>query len=362
MRRSEQEDICRTAYSTATPLLLLAALLLSAIASVSAGGQYFLHTLSSLVSVSASFTAFFGFSLPWSVAARRIRTSGAALAGYAGCADIAQTKEIVITDSDLFPPGSMRFSSINVLEGIPQHKVIIAAASLIFASGSGASALFEELVERRDYNVPDPREYTIHESGGLSGVVNGEHADVGPARFMNLQGIRLPRNLSAKNSICVALSGELVGVFQIEYTPFTSVQDALVTLLRGRAAPLFAVRDFNITPKMIHDLFKLPSTNFHFPTYRERSRIRLTADSPADAVVARKGMLPYVEAAEAGRRLHSTSRIVTILSLIGSVTGMLILFMLCRTGAFDTASVGNVFSFMLLWALPAVLLSYSGGK
>lgn len=362
VRRSEQHDICRTVYTTAAPFMILAALVFSAIASVTAGGQFFLHTLSALLSVSASFAAFFGFSLPWSVAARRLRSSGAAVAGFAGCTDIAHTREIVITDSDLFPPGSMRFSAINVLEGMPQHKVIIAAASLIFTSGGGASDLFEELVERRGYNVPEPREYSVHESGGLSGVVNGEHVDVGPARFMNLQGIRLPRNLPAKNAVCIAISGELVGVFQIEYTPFTSVQDALVILLRGRFAPLFAVRDFNITPKMVHDLFKLPSTNFHFPSYRARSRIRLEAGSPADAVITRKGMLPYVESAEAGRRLYSTSRIVTILSLIGSSIGMVILFLLCRTAAFDTASVGNALSFMLLWALPAVILSYSGGK
>jgi hypothetical protein len=36
---------------------------------------------------------------------------------------------------------------------------------------------------------------------------------------------------------------------------------------------------------------------------------------------------------------------------------MFILFLLCRAGSFDTANAGNVLSFMLLWALPAVILS-----
>ena len=215
---------------------------------------------------------------------------------------------------------------------------------------------------RNGSRVPEPREYTLHESGGLSGIVNGEHAEVGPARFMNLQGVRLPLNIPPKNTVCVALGGELVGVFVIEYTPTTSVQDALVTLLRGRITPVFAVRDFNITPKMIHDLFKLPSVNFNFPSYRDRVRIRPDDAAPVSAVIKRRGMLPLVETAEAGRRLYSGARLITVLSLIGSVIGMAIVFLLCRTEAFDTASVRNVLSFMFLWALPAALLAYGRGK
>lgn len=362
VRRSEGQDICRATYASAAPIILLAALLLSIAASVGGNSGYFLHTFSALVSVGSSFAAFFGFSLPYSIAARRLRAAGAAIAGYAGCADIAKTRELIVTDGDLFPPGTMRFSAINILEGVPQQKVIIAASSLIFAANSGAAPLFEELCERRGCHVTAPREYSIHESGGLSGIVNAEHVDVGPARFMNLQGIRLPQNMTAKNAVCVAISGELVGVFIIDYTPFSSVQEALVSLLRGRFSPVFAVRDFNITPRMVHDLFKLPSTNFNFPAYRDRTRISPDPDRPIDAVVTRSGMLPFVEAAEAGRRLYANARASTILSLIGAAIGMVILFLLCRTGAFDTASVGNALMFMLLWSLPAVILSYGRGK
>ena len=73
-------------------------------------------------------------------------------------------------------------------------------------------------------------------------------------------------------------------------------------------------------------------------------------------------MLPLVETAEAGHRLYSGARLITVLSLIGSVIGMAIVFLLCRTEAFDTAGVRNVLSFMFLWALPAALLAYGRGK
>lgn len=359
VRRSEGQDFCQSAYAAAAPFLLLAALILSLIASLGGRGN-FLHIFSALLSVSASFAAFFTFPLPWSIAARRLRSSGAALAGWNGCADIGKTRRIVISDEDLFPAGTTKFKEINVQEGVFLGKVVASTAALITASGSGVSGLFEELVERRGYHIPPVDEFSVHEGGGLSGMVGGENVLVGSAGFMNLMGIRLPQNLQANNSICCAISQELVGVFVLDYIPVTSVQDALVTLMRGRTQTVFAIRDFNITPRMISRLFRMPTENFNFPSFRERYRMQgVSADgnAPIAAVITRSGMLPLVEAAETGRKVYNTTRIGTIIDLIGSIVGMLIMFLLCRAGAFDTASAGNVLSFMFLWALPVAILS-----
>ncbi|MGM9615118.1 MAG: hypothetical protein ACI3W7_06315 [Oscillospiraceae bacterium] len=359
VRRSEGQDFCQSAYASAAPLLLLAALILSLAASLGGRG-HFLHTFSALLSVSASFAAFFTFSLPWSIAARRLRSTGAALAGWDGCADIGKTRRIVISDEDLFPAGTTKFKEINVQEGVFLGKVVASTAALITASGSSVAGLFEELVERRGYHIPPVDEFTIHEGGGLSGIVGGENVLVGSAGFMNLKGIRLPQNLQANNSICCAISQELVGVFVLDYIPVTSVQDALVTLMRGRTQTVFAIRDFNINPRMISRLFRLPTEKFNFPPFRERCRMHdVSADgnAPIAAVITRSGMLPLVEAAESGRKVYNTTRIGTIIDLAGSIIGMLIMFLLCRAGTFNTASVGNVLSFMFLWALPVAILS-----
>ena len=359
VRRSESQDLCRTVYAAAAPFLLGAALLLSVAASFGGNGGYFLHTLSALVSVTASFAAFIGFPLPYAMASRKLRNAGAALAGYDGCADIGKSNRVVITDDDIFPPGTVKFSEINVAEGVFLGKVVSSAAALLLASGSGVSSLFEELVERRGYRVPPIDEFTCHEGGGLSGLIGGENVLVGSAGFMNLMGIRLPQNLQTRNSICAAIGGELVGVFVLDYIPVTSVQEALVTLMRGKTQTVFAIRDFNITPRMIGKLFRLPTDNLNFPSFRERYRIAEESadDAPIDAVVSRAGMLPMVETAEAARKAYNTCRVSSILSLVGAGVGMIIMFLLCRVGSFDTASAGNVLSFMFLWALPVIILS-----
>ena len=128
VRRSESQDFCRTTYAAAAPFLIAGSLLLAILASVGEGGSGFLHTFSALLSVSASFAAFFAFPLPYAVASRRLRAAGAALAGYDGCADIGRNRRIVITDEDLFPPGTVKFSEINAAEGVFLGKVVSTTA------------------------------------------------------------------------------------------------------------------------------------------------------------------------------------------------------------------------------------------
>ena len=360
VRRSEEADLCRTVYGTAAPILLLVSLALAVLASLNGRGAYFLHTLSALLSVSASFSAFFSFPLPYCLTAGKLQNSGAAIVGYAGAASIGKARRVVISDSDLFPPGTMKLTAINILEGAPVEKVVADTTCLLSASGSGVTGVFMELMARRKYAMPKPEEFRCHEGGGLSARVDGEQVLVGSAGFMNLMGIRLPQNMTVRNAICTAISGELMAVFNLEYTPVSSVQDALVTLLQGHTQPIFAIRDFNITPLMIRHLFRMPTDNFNFPTFRDRYRIAASAagmDDPIAAVLSRGGMGPMVDAAEAGRKLYGACRIGAVLSLAGTVIGLVTMFLLCRAGSYDTATAGNVLSYMLLWALPAVIVA-----
>ena len=346
VRRSEEADFCQNVYATAAPILLVLSVGLAALASLNGQGAYFLHTLSALLSVSASFTAFLSFPLPYSLMARKLQGSGAALAGYAGCADIGRTRRVVLSDNDLFPPGTMKLNGINILEGALVDKVISCTTGMLLASGSGVAGVFMELVTRRGYASVTPEEFRCHEGGGLSARVNGEQVLVGSAGFMNLMGIRLPQNLTAKNAVC-------------------TVQDALMTLLQGRTQPIFAIRDFNITPLMIRQLFRMPTDNFNFPPFRDRYRLAnasFGSSAPVSAVLSRGGMGPLVDAAEAGRKLYGTCRTGTVLSLLSTAIGMVTMFLLCRAGAYDTANAGNVLSYMFLWALPVAFLAYSQSR
>jgi hypothetical protein len=359
VRRTEEPDFSRTTYAVAAPIFLILSLVLAAVAAI---GQfrYFLHFLSCLVCVSAAFSVFLCFSLPFLLTARRLHASGAAIGGWAGCRDIGKTRRIVITDYDLFPPGTMKLTGINIQEGAKVDKVISYTASLLSASGSGLSSVFADLMSRRKYPMVKVEDFLCHEGGGLSAYIHGEHVLVGSVGFMNLMGIRLPLSMDVKNAVCTALSEELIGVFNIEYVPVKSVQNALITLLDGRTQPVFAIRDFNVTPLLVSHLFNIPTDSFNFPSYRERYRITAVTSAdkaPISAVLTRAGMVPVADAAEHGCKLWNAAIVNTVLSLACSAFGFFLLALLYLSGSYETANIVNVFIYLLVWALPVLLIS-----
>ncbi|HHU22734.1 MAG TPA: hypothetical protein GXZ52_04860 [Clostridiales bacterium] len=362
IHRSEEADPGETSYALFTPFLLVCAFVLAFLASVVKGRpEDFFHTLSALTAVCASFSALLAFPLPFSITARRLLQSGAAIAGYAGASDISRSPRVIVTDTDIFPAGTMTMESIHILEGYYTDKVISYTGSVMAASGAGLSAVFTELMRRNGCTIHRVENFSFHEGGGIEATVRGEQVYVGSSGYMNLMGIRLPRKLNAKNAVFAAINGSLVGVFTINYVPTPSVQDALVTLFHSRAVPLFAIRDFNITPLMIQQRFRMPTDGFDFPSFSERYRISAaepSEGSPPAAVLTREGLGPLAEASERGRRLYRASRISVFISLLGSLTGLVLMFLLCLNASFDSATAGNMMTFMFLWLVPVLVVSF----
>ncbi|HBR08621.1 MAG TPA: hypothetical protein DD735_06975 [Clostridiales bacterium] len=366
LRRCEEPDFTETAYRTVALLLLGACLLLSLIAAAfSKEWKYFFRTLAVITAPCAPFAAFFAFSLPYSIITRRIFHSGSAIAGWPGLRDIGNAHHLIITDGDIFPPQTLSIESVRILEGTWPEKVISCAGSVICASGSGLAPIFTDLMRRNNCSIQRVEEFCCHEGGGLTALINGEEVLCGSAGFMHLMGIRLPQKLTSKSSVFVSINGALTGIFTIKYIPVTSVQDALASLLHTRREPIFAIRDFNITPLMIRKKFRMPTDGFDFPTFARRYEISAAEPSPdsqISAILSRDGLGPLVEVSELGRRLYIVVKLSAILSLICTFIGVVLMFSLCLSASFDSATAGNLLTYLFLWLVPGIVLSLGLGR
>lgn len=360
VRRSEDADGSETAYRTAAPILIIAVLVLGIVAGVMSGS--FFHCLSVLAAVCASFSALLNFSLPFSIVARRLAGSGAAVAGWSGVSDIGKSRHTVVTDTDIFPIGTVEIGTIRILEGTFTDKVISYTGSMMISTGCSMTAAFTELMTRNGCVIHPIEDFTCHEGGGVIGMIRGEQVYVGTSGFMNLMGIRLPQSQISKDAVFTAISGELVGVFQTKYIATASVQDALVSMLQSRGcSPLFAIRDFNITPLLIKQKFRMPTESFDFPPVSERFRISAVAaedDSPPCAAVSREGLAPMVEASLGSKSIYRATRLSTAISLLTTIAGLILMFFLCCSGSFDSAGVSNVMTSMLLCLVPILVISF----
>ena len=362
IRRSLETDYSAGIFKFLTPMLLIASVVLGALAALVRGApKSIIHIIAMVLAASSSFSATICFSLPFAFAARRFAQSGAAVAAWPGIRDIGRSRNVIITDSDVFPRGTTELGDSRILEGAFVDKVISYTASVIAASGSGLAVPFAELIRRNGYTISRVENFEPHDGGGMTAMVNGETVCVGNTGFMNLIGVRVPRKLGTHNAICTAINGSLVGIFMVNYRATGGVQEALVTLLHSNLEPIFALRDFNITPQMLKEKFRLPADNFKFPSYSERFRIsgaEPDKSSRVSAAIAREGMQPLVDAADRGRRLYGAIRIGTIISAAGCVFGLLMVFLLSWAKTFDISTAANVITFLLLWLIPSAVIAW----
>ena len=359
LRRSEEPDAAENAFSSLAPWLIAASLLLSVIATaVTRSWTSFFRILAAISSCTAPVAAFLACALPYAVVARRVFRSGAAVAGWPGIRDIGRSQRLVVTDTDLFPSDAVSIESIRILDGMQPVRVISAAGSLICASGSGLAQCFLELMRKNGCSMLRVEDFCCHEGGGLTSIIEGQEVICGSAGFMRLMGIMIPQKLASRSSVFIAISGTLTGIFNINYEPTGPVRAALASLLHSNRNPLFAVRDFLVTPLMLRQKYRLPTDGFDFPPFARRYEVSGTEpgeDSQISALLSREGLGSFVEVADCGRKAYIASALGTVLGAVCAVVGVLLFFILIVTGGAGAVTAANVMAYLLLWLVPVLI-------
>jgi cation transport ATPase len=354
-------DVVETAYRFTAPLLLAGSLILAAVTALARGhGEYFIYILNALLAAAAPFSAILAFAIPFRVISKSVRKSGTAISGWGGADEMCFTDGACVTDEDLFPPGTLSFSSTKLYDHVPSEKAIAYAASLVITSGSGVSGIFAEALKQHRLKVLKVEDFNCYE-GGIGGRIHGEQVAAGSAAFMNLLGIRIPDELNMKNAVYTSVNNKLAAIFVIDYLPLKSVQGALRSILKWKIKLFFAMRDFNVTPLMLEQKFKISLKDVEFLQARESYDI---SEQKADksgrmaAVLNREGLAPFAEAVTGGKLLKTTSLISTAISIFSAVLGVLIMTYLFWMGAFVSANPGNLLLFML--AMLGIVLAVCG--
>ena len=361
LRKLRQMDLGEYAYGMAAPILLAMALVFALLATL-AKGRDFLHCLAALTAACASFSGLIAYGLPFSMLSKKLLRVGAAIAGWAGACEISEASGLILTDTDLFPPGSLSVSGMRILQKADAGKVISYTGSIICGSGSGLSELFMELMRTQGCTHYHVERFSCYEGGGIGATVCGEEVIIGSFSFMNLMGVRLPQNMGVKNAVYTAIGQELAGVFSINYVPVRSVQEALPRLLGTNVQMLFAVRDFNITPLMLQNKFKVSMESMELLTFEERYALSSASPDPGAkplAVLCRDGLGPVADVVTGGVRLKRAVTGNVFLSIASSVIGLVLLFYLCWTGAVAAMSVTNILTYQLIWLLLVLINSWT---
>jgi len=358
--RSDASTLLQTVL---LPVVFMASLVFAGLTTLGRGqgGNFLLHW-SAILTAGGTFALPLCWALPFGKLARHLQKTGCAVAGWSGAERISRKHCMVLTDTDLFPPGTVKILSVKTL-GEENRKVASYAATVARAAGSGLERVFDEHLRREDGAYEKADEFSFFEEGGWSATIRGESVLMGTESFMRKMGVRLPMNHNLKTGIFLAFDGQLAAIFVVKYEPAENVDFALHMMRRNHITPILASRDPNIVPALLKRKFH-KNVRVEYPALLARVAYSETEKSRGlpRAVLLREGLLPYAEAVTGSRRMCQAVRRAVMLSLVGSVVGTLLAAYLVSLGSYTLLSPLALEAFLLLWTLPVLLLADWTGR
>jgi hypothetical protein len=173
--------------------------------------------------------------------------------------------------------------------------------------------------------------------------------------------VEVPENARVSYGVYVAIDGELSGLYAVSYEKTRSAAAGLTTLNAYRGLQCAVVSDdFMLTQGFMKSKFGVKSKRFLLPDYETRAALRekeLDPDSQTLLMTTALGLAPLAFAVTGARALRTTSRLGTVLHIVGGAIGLGIMVLLTVLGALEALTPANMFLYQLVWMIPAFLFT-----
>ena len=193
---------------------------------------------SAAILMAAPASAFISQTRPMAVLERRMHKLGVVLCGWQDVKAACGNAVVPLTDSDLFPAGSVKVNGVKFYSQRDPDQTVSYATALIEASGMGIADLFTQLRESRYGRHYVADNFRYYENGGIGGEVCGEPVLVGSLTFLQEMGVEMPEGAKVSQAVYVAVDGELCGVFAMAFGKLKGVSAGLGTLCGYRKLTL----------------------------------------------------------------------------------------------------------------------------
>lgn len=343
----------------------LVAFLISLGAGVLAG---VLHGISTGIQVAAVTTLaampasmFVIMSRPMAVLERRLHAVGAVLCGWQGARGLTGKKTVFPLDhNDLFPAGSVKMNGVKFFGSRQPDEIIAYATALISADGGTLEPIFVHLLDSRN-GVHYQVENFNHYEEGIGGEVAGEAVLAGTLPFLKRMGVDMPEGIRVSQAVCVAVDGELCGLFAVTYEKDCSAAAGITSLCGYRGLkPVLMTGDFMLTPEFIRSHFGVNTKRILFTDEQTRQELlekKTQEDAPALALITGEGLAPFAYAVTGARSLKTAIDWGITIHLIGGILGIVMMLVLAVLGATELLTPANMFLYELIWMVPGLLVT-----
>ncbi len=297
---------------------------------------------------------------PMAVLEKKLHDVGAVICGWKGVMGLCGKAVFPVGYEDLFPVGTARMNGVKFFGARPTDQVVAYATALVVENGSGLAPVFTQVLDSRNGRHYDVEEFRLYDNGGMGGLVCGEPVLVGSMSFMKEMGVDVPEGLKVHQAICVAVDGELCGLFALSYENARVSAEGMAALCsNGGLNPLVTSEDFLLTESFIRSRFGVKPRKVLFPQVSQRCQLRekVGGDGPVLALSTREGLSSFACSVSGARVLRTASRMGVAVHILGGLVGLAIMAVLTVLGALELLTPANVFAYQLVWMIPGLLLT-----
>lgn len=343
----------------------IVALCLAVAAGIAAGVLHGISTgiqvaaVTSLAAIPASMHV--TISRPTAVLERRLHSAGSVLCGWQGVEGLSGTVLFPVDHQDLFPAGTVKMNGVKFFGSRQPDEIIAYAAALISAGDGMLAPLFTHLLDSRNGMHYTAENRVSYEGGGIGAEVSGEAVLAGSLAFLKEMGVELPEGIRVNQAVCVAIDGELCGLFAISFEKDKSAAAGMTSLSGYRKLkPVLVGDDFILTGKFIYDQFGVGPKRILLadPELRaELAQKQPEPEAPALALITGTGLLPFAYAITGARTLKNAAKAGVVLHMIGGILGIAMMAVLAVFGATELLTPANMFLYELVWMIPGLLIT-----
>lgn len=298
---------------------------------------------------------------PYALLERRLHRLGVVLCGWQGIQALSAKACFPLGYSDLFPAGSVKMNGVKFYGSRQPDEIVAYCTALIEADGSGLAPLFTQLLASRNGMHYDVQQLNTYENGGIGGVVEDEAVLVGSMSFLKDMGVEIPEGIRVSQAVCVAVDGELCGLFAISYEKDRAAAAGLTTLCSYRGlTPVVTSGDFVLTEGLLRNKFGINPRRVQIPQRQvqdELAQKKQAEESSAAALVTADGLAPAAFGVTGARALRSASNTGVLIHIIGGAIGLAIMLTLTILGAMELLTPANMFLYHLVWMIPGLLIT-----
>lgn len=303
-------------------------------------------------------TMFISYTRPLAILERRLHSLGTVLCGWSGVEKLSQRAVFPVGHDDLFPAGTVKMNGVKFYSKREPDETVAYCTALICAQGGGLESLFTQLLDSRNgvhYTAQNLRSY----DGGIGGEVNAEPVLVGSLSFLSRMGVEVPEGIRVGQAVCVAVDGELCGLFAVAYEKTRSASAGIATLCAYRGLrPIFTENDFTLTPGFIKGKFNVEHRKLEFPEHTVREQLRQREpEAAASLLTTAEGLAPLAYGVTGARALKTAGMLGAVIHILGGALGIAMMLVLAILGAGQLLTPGNLFLYQLIWMIPGLVIT-----